>query len=113
MSLKFKPNDRFEVKSSYDPNFKNKGLIKAVVFNSVHQDWEYVVQWDHISGEHTYECVGAESVWEMIVSDNQDFSTPYVYSNKLDNGSCQHAWKLYEGFVESYEYCTKCDQKKR
>ena len=26
--------------------------------------------------------------------------------------SCDHSWKLYEGFTNRYEYCEKCDVKK-
>lgn len=25
----------------------------------------------------------------------------------------QHEWRLYQGFIETYEYCTSCDEKKR
>lgn len=24
---------------------------------------------------------------------------------------CKHEWKAYQGLVESYNYCTKCDKK--
>lgn len=26
--------------------------------------------------------------------------------------ACEHDWALYEGFTETYQYCTKCDEKK-
>ena len=29
-----------------------------------------------------------------------------------DKTQCNHQWKLYEGFTNSYQYCEKCDQKK-
>ena len=28
------------------------------------------------------------------------------------NSSCEHEWTFYEGFIDQYEYCTKCDVKK-
>lgn len=31
----------------------------------------------------------------------------YVYA-----GECQHEYKQYQGFTQSYNYCTKCDKKK-
>lgn len=27
--------------------------------------------------------------------------------------ACTHSWKSYTGFTEVYEYCSKCDEKKR
>jgi hypothetical protein len=26
---------------------------------------------------------------------------------------CEHVWKHYQGFTDSFHYCTKCDEKKR
>jgi hypothetical protein len=34
-------------------------------------------------------------------------STP----EKITNG-CDHKWKLYQGFSETYNYCEKCDEKR-
>ena len=25
---------------------------------------------------------------------------------------CNHSWKLYQGLIKTYEYCTNCDEKK-
>lgn len=37
--------------------------------------------------------------------------------NYIDNApvkkSCDHLWKLYEGFTKTYEYCIHCDEKKQ
>ena len=41
-------------------------------------------------------------------------TTPAVGSNQSYVG-CLHEYKLYQGlgFIDSYEYCTKCDEKKK
>ena len=28
------------------------------------------------------------------------------------DGQCKHNWKEYHGFTESFEYCTKCDERR-
>lgn len=28
------------------------------------------------------------------------------------NPECLHQWRLYEGFTNRYEYCSKCDKKR-
>jgi hypothetical protein len=30
----------------------------------------------------------------------------------VGDSTCDHIWQAYHGFVESYEYCEKCDLKK-
>lgn len=127
MSFKFQPGDYFKVK---DPTLvdEKKGLIKSITFNSVHQDWEYVVNWDHLLGDHSYECVGAENMWEKITSVNsvqnlsssmEEVSSRLTQSfdelskNLPNNQECAHQWKLYHGFSDEYEYCVRCDLKRR
>ena len=33
-----------------------------------------------------------------------------IRSNK---GSCDHKWMTYQGFTDSYRFCTACDQKEK
>lgn len=112
MSLKFSAGDRFEVQSSYDPNFKQRGTVKSISFNSIHQDWEYVVEWDHTPGEHGYECIEAERLWEKSF-DAKPINSAYTF-HTVENTSdeCTHQWAQYVGFTDFYEYCKKCDIKR-
>ena len=54
--------------------------------------------------------------WEYYSdpSDEHCDSSPYGIEDQshLFKGDCQHNWKLYEGVMYRYEYCTKCDDKK-
>jgi hypothetical protein len=29
-----------------------------------------------------------------------------------DDNQCKHDWKEYHGFTESFQYCTKCDERR-
>jgi hypothetical protein len=29
-----------------------------------------------------------------------------------DHGQCKHDWREYHGFTESFQYCTKCDERR-
>lgn len=35
-----------------------------------------------------------------------------TWKEALTLKSCDHTWKRYQGFIESYDYCTKCDEKR-
>jgi len=37
---------------------------------------------------------------------------PAIRSNINTNG-CSHKWIDYQGFTDSYRFCTKCDQKEK
>jgi hypothetical protein len=52
---------------------------------------------------------------EILIADPN--GTRWVTVKEIINPSdtdrgCDHAWKLYEGFSNRYEYCEKCDVKK-
>lgn len=112
MSLfKFQPGDRFKVVDLNSLNFNMKGTVKSIVFNSVYQDWEYVVHWDNSAQEDSYECVAADRSWDHDFSMNDSFSL-FNFNNGV-NPQCNHDWKLYKGFLEDYEYCAICDLKKK
>ena len=51
-------------------------------------------------------------VIDDLLGFNQDPQLPPGLSNGQDN-FCLHDWKNYEGFTESYDYCDKCDKKRR
>lgn len=35
-----------------------------------------------------------------------------IASNSVTSVRCNHKWKKYQGFTDSYEYCEHCDVKK-
>ena len=111
MSLfKFQAGDRFKVVDSNSSDFKLGGIVKAITFNSIHQDWEYVVKWDHLGQEHSHECVVADRTWghEHFTENNNGI----MNFGRLKDGACAHEWKMYRGFSEEYQYCLVCDKKK-
>lgn len=98
---------------------------------------EYSIQWDN----HVYvlgtldvysDIKSCDSIWAHVPSSQaQAFPGSHSYvvqipdgltldCDTLSNGKaplnnrsqCFHDWKSYQGFNESYEYCTKCDEKK-
>lgn len=154
MSFKFKKGDRFKVESSSDPNYLHSGTIVDTSFNSIFQDQEYVVKWDHLTGEFSYETVTADRIWEKINENDDQMTFGFLddandpqwksykptaiytvpasgthtvttgtgsFNIKLPEGcsvninalsnKCDHQWKLYTGFTEEYQYCTKCGVK--
>lgn len=111
MSLfKFQPGDRFKVVDLNSLNFNMKGTVRSITFNSVHQDWEYVVHWDNSAQEDSHECVAADRSWDHDLSMNDSFSL-FNFNNGFSS-QCNHDWRLYKGFLEDYEYCAVCDIKK-
>lgn len=43
---------------------------------------------------------------------SEDGWVGYNTNNETKKESCDHTWKLYQGFNESYEYCIHCDLKR-
>lgn len=61
----------------------------------------YHISWD--SG-------GSEFRLASIADIDLDFDLPYGVSNTVNK--CNHRWKTYVGFTESYEYCELCNAKR-
>lgn len=55
-----------------------------------------VVNWNKIIDEH---FKGGYALDEPAVS--------------IESKECIHDWKTYQGLIESYQYCTKCDSKNK
>lgn len=61
--------------------------------------------WD-ANGTPLYENDG---YWQIGGDDDDSGNSP----KKPPILDCPHNWKHYMGFNESYEYCTKCDEKRK
>jgi hypothetical protein len=133
--MKFKVGDRIWTTSS-DGTGKNWGTIKGAFFNSINQDSEYTIKWDNHSTECTYSSCIADLVWtkkdchlndalkyalEPLAMDNKDVAQRMAAAlgqadislQNLKKDSCNHEWVWYNGFTEQFEFCNKCDKKKR
>lgn len=86
----------------------------ASATNVSYDDWGYydnVVRADLDSvriGEGYSETVTCDG-YSWVVPDGYTLDTTIL--DELPNG-CNHNWKMYHGFTEAYEYCTKCNEKK-
>jgi hypothetical protein len=74
----------------------------VVVVHLINSDL-YKIKFDSIDDlEYAYPVlyfIDNPNDWE-IVSSSEPTNTP-----------CNHEYKLYQGFTDSYNYCVKCDQK--
>ena len=43
-------------------------------------------------------------------AEDADWHTPIIGGEKAP---CAHKWKRYNGFMDSYDYCEHCDEKKK
>lgn len=127
MSLTFKVNDKFRVKEN-----DLTGVIKGVSFNSIHQEWEYYVIWDHQwqhKNEYCYTASEADNLWEKIseiaaggagqayVNQDPDLlpkgyaGIDFAFIPKEDKKQCQHKW-VEVGFHHTKTVCYHCDMEK-
>jgi hypothetical protein len=58
------------------------------------------------------EYTNVEYTNEEVEYINQMFPPGSYYWPFDEKKQCDHNWKLYEGFSESYDYCEKCGVKK-
>lgn len=134
MSLTFKVNDKFRV----IPN-GFVGIIKGVSFNSIHQEWEYYVEWERYpnQGPFCYVAQQADDLWEKIseiaaggagsgyVNQDPDIikldadSGPFAVTlppgriefKPLISKQCEHKW-VEVGFHHTKTVCYYCDMEK-
>lgn len=64
-------------------------------------DLEEVDNFDTISGISSYYGESSEEAWKEFVIENKPVP------------SCKHEYIGYYGMFETFEYCTKCDQRKK
>lgn len=95
--MKFKTGDKFITNIENDS--PKIGMILDVIYNPMNKDYEYLVKWDHFKEECVYSSKICDLMWELIPSEKNEFK-------------CEHNWKNYVGFTESFTYCIKCDEKR-
>jgi len=77
---------------------------------------------------HWSPCVNTTETDEQYRRRSNDYFVDFVNGNFIvspvnyaspvpiaihANCGCSHSWKLYQGLMESYEYCALCDEKKK
>ena len=101
--MTFKAGDRFSVQGSGGRNY---GEITDVISD------HYMVVWDHHPiGIFSYHKADV-AMWNW---ESEAPKLPPGLHNALikSNMICSHEWKNYVGLMESFEFCAKCDEKKK
>ena len=111
--MSFKPGDRFRVKEN--------GITGQIVSidNSSGEPW-YTVLWDTLSRSGAYPAREVEDIWELThtsitvkIPSAVEFVPISLTIHRGASIACEHEWRQYFGFNDSYDYCSKCDQKRR
>lgn len=127
--MNFQPGDRVRSKST-----KEIGKIVSISYNSIERDNEYYIEWDSVPGQqipYLGDMINgvlekhsdnlpfgfgsvAEAMIEFIRSSDaagitQGSSQPQISTPK----GCDHKWKSYQGLIETFDYCEKCDEKRK
>lgn len=73
----------------------------------------YWVKGNHLNGAAYYDYQ-LSKVLEMsyVARAVASESTPIKFDISGENG-CEHKWTTYEGLMQKFDYCTKCDEKKK
>jgi len=113
---KFQPGDTYEAIET-----GAQGTIKAISFNSILQQEEYVIEWSDRPGqEWSYACEECDPDWRLLsrtayVKSNQPINNFEIKINS--NGpfkvECNghHHW-IEVGFNFTKQVCKHCDQEK-
>ena len=118
--MKFKPKQSFYVIES-----GLKGKIIAISFNSIYQQEEYVVEWNHESGIHqTYEINECDPIWEhdvacpvvdtynvMVKNAVNSIPISTIINPEIMCNAYNHDW-VDVGFHHSKIVCKVCDRVK-
>ena len=111
--MKFKSGDRFRVKEN--------GITGEIIsVGDLGIGPYYNVLWDTFSRGGSYPADEVEDLWELThtsptfkIPQSIEF-VPISITVDCDLSlACEHAWKQYFGFNDSYDYCSKCDEKRR
>lgn len=106
--MKFNPGDFFQVQASEDLKL---GKVLKVENNA------YVIEWEHFRNRcYTYLCADVDCFWEKTSkSFNSTLNPLKITTVDIENSPkerCNHVWKKYDGFRESYEFCELCPAKR-
>lgn len=92
-----------KIKRVFPRSNKTEQGIILDVYHGPNDDEYYHILWNSGAAEIKL-ASAADSVLDL------DFDSPYGVSNIVDK--CNHRWKTYVGFTESYKYCEICGEKK-
>jgi len=123
--MKFKAGDRIKTISSDRSGHNYAKIVQTEIINS---EDHYLVAWDNIRGQHYYVAKDVDGDWELadmlpigqcpVVTTHKLKYEPSVdqgywnYGEPADK-TCNHKWKEYNGYNDFYEYCEKCDEKRK
>lgn len=135
--MKFFPGDHFEVAGG--GGITRKGYVHAIEYapngdkyiveweNYPSQRFDYLVQdvehdWiksvDMFTARNSTKTlegnlvVNNKTVNSTIIGGNTTINLPHGISVDMDKIGCNHSWKEYLGFNDSFTFCTKCDKRK-
>lgn len=97
---KFKVGDR--IRSKYNGY---TGIIEDINFNSLYQQYEYVVRWEAFTGFSKIGCYSqeeADDLWEL------DTSNPFYTQPEHI-----HEWAVYDSGFSRFEYCKTCNKERK
>lgn len=94
---------------------KRTQMLAKVKFIDSKKD---TIQIEYLNPQHrnyfglfSYPLKDVKEHWEVV--DNPDNKViSLVKNNHPEPVSCSHNWVKYNGFIENYEFCSKCDKKK-
>lgn len=124
--MKFKVGDFIRV--IRDSGAGTVGRIKGTSWNSIHQEEEYVMKWDHDPREYTYKPSDVDHLWEldntplratmdyMLAEDSKiKLKTPNKteFTNEMFCDVYNHDWKVYDSGFSRFEYCAKCNEERK
>jgi len=121
MDSKFKAGDKIRVVGSDRNAYVYAEIVEVVRdFGATSVYYTYRVQWYHHDDSPVYEYQSEEvdDLWELsdkcpVVLDYERPSLPGGIDSVIsDEGVCYHNWVSYQGLIESYDFCEKCDKKR-
>ncbi len=90
---------------------------RSVVLNLLLPDYSYLYEFKSVLHEgtdyrlHRYPYRNVTDLFFSAGLQGAKITIYYLKDNKTQG--CNHDFKQYNGFTESYRYCTKCDEKEK
>jgi hypothetical protein len=111
MSAFFENNARYQkIEVTVPPS-------RSVVLNLLLPDYSYFYEFKSVlhSGTdyHIYRYPSRNTTDLFFAAGLQGARVTIYYLKDEASQGCNHDFKQYNGFTESYRYCTKCDQKEK
>ena len=58
------------------------------------------------------QALSQQEIDELLEYYNNTGLVPDKYKEVAEPTGCRHEWKLYQGFTDTYNYCSKCNVKR-